>query len=308
MPNVWTHIDFAERVLAELGCLPSQQRLRTYLRLGAQGPDPFFYHRFWPWVKEKPAAAVGDKIHDEACGSFLMDMIERGAKEEENDALRWYILGFITHHLLDRNAHPYINYRSGPEGAKHQELEFTIDTLWMAEKRQLKTWRVSVYKEIDVGAHLDASICVLLEDLVAKHFPDLASKMPEGYVDESYRDMVRALRFLQKFAGRKSRWLPADISALVFKPIDSDVDFLNRKRTLWFDPTNNDVSFNNSFDDLFEQAKREALEIVPNVLQYWETANLEMLSVIREQLGNISYSTGKDCALGLKNLYYDPIL
>ena len=308
MPNIWTHIDFAEEVTKELDWKPGNVDEGAYLRLGAQGPDPFFYFRFWPWIKEKPAVEVGDKIHNESCGPFLQDLILFVRNDFDNTLLKAYVLGFVTHHLLDRNAHPYINYRSGNEGRKHQELEFTIDTIWMEERRHIKTWKTPVYKEIDVGPKLDQSVESVMETTIAKHFPSLAGKMPHGYVDEAYRDMIKAQKVLSKFAGRKSRWLPQDIGALVFKPIDSNIDFLNRNKIEWVDPTNSQEKYKESFDELFDHAKAEASELLPEIIRFWNTGDDETWDNIVTLLGNISYSTGKDCSLGLVNKFFEPIL
>jgi hypothetical protein len=308
VPNIWTHIIFAEEATAELDWIPKSDDEKAYLRLGAQGPDPFFYYRFWPWIKEKPAVLVGDKIHHESCGPFLLDMIQAVRNDTNHPLMKAYVIGFVTHHLLDRNAHPYINYRSGNEGRKHQELEFTIDTLWMEEKRGIITWKTPVYKEIDVGPKLNESIEKMMESIVSIHFPELAKKMPPGYVDEAYRDMIKAQKVLSKFAGRKSRFLPHDIGALVFKPIDSHVDFLNRSRTEWIHPTNAHEKFQESFDELYDNGLEEASVILPEMIRYWNTGSADAYETITKALGNISYSTGKDCVLGLENKFFEPIL
>ncbi len=58
-----------------------------------------------------------------------MDLIERA--KNRDDQVRAFVFGFITHHILDRNTHPYIHYRAGYEGNDHQKLEVFIDTLMM---------------------------------------------------------------------------------------------------------------------------------------------------------------------------------
>lgn len=307
MPNIWTHIIFAEETTMNLDWIPKSDDEKAYLRLGAQGPDPFFYYRFWPWIKDKPAVEVGDKIHHELCGPFLLDMIQ-SVQRDSNPLLKAYVIGFVTHHLLDRNAHPYINYRSGNVGRKHQELEFTIDTIWMEEKRGIITWKTPVYKEIDVGPTLNESVEKMMETNISKHFPELSEKMPQGFVDDSYKDMIKAQKVLSKFAGRKSRWLPHDVAALVFKPIDSNIDFLNRNKVEWIHPTNVEEKFLASFDDLYEQGMAEAAELLPEIIRYWNTGAEEALENVNKTLGNISYSTGKDCSLGLENKFFEPIL
>ncbi|WP_027725957.1 zinc dependent phospholipase C family protein [Tuberibacillus calidus] len=308
MPNIWTHIDFAEEAIRGLGWQPENDLEWAYLRLGAQGPDPFFYYRFWPWIKEKPAVEVGKRIHDEACGPFLQDLIRTVKEQPENSILKAYVIGFVTHHILDRNAHPYINYRSGNEGRKHQELEFAIDTIWMEERRGVITWKTPVYKQIDVGSRLHPSVAEAMETIIAKHFPKLSKKIPPGYVNEAYRDMEKAQKVLFKFAGRKSRWLAPEISALVYKPVDPNIDYLNRKKSEWLDPTDCTLKYRKSFDDLFADAINEANAILPEIMRYWETESHEAWLNIERKLGNKSYSTGKDCDLGLVNQFFAPIL
>ncbi|MFD1361367.1 hypothetical protein ACFQ4A_06765 [Lentibacillus salinarum] len=50
----------------------------AYMKFGAQGPDPFFYYNFWPWIKEEPFNHIGLKLHQEKCGQFLMDLVDKG--------------------------------------------------------------------------------------------------------------------------------------------------------------------------------------------------------------------------------------
>src|SRR5699024_11620976 len=71
------------------------------------------------------------------CGPFLIDLIQ--VAKQRDKQMKAYVFGFITHHLLDRSTHPYIHYRAGYEGSKHQKLEVQIDTLMMEKYHRLKT-------------------------------------------------------------------------------------------------------------------------------------------------------------------------
>ncbi|WP_257349478.1 hypothetical protein [Pseudalkalibacillus decolorationis] len=69
MPNVWTHIHFGEKLLEKTGIIGLDHETGPYFRFGTQGPDPFFYHNFWPW-KSTPVAKVGDRILTNNVGHF----------------------------------------------------------------------------------------------------------------------------------------------------------------------------------------------------------------------------------------------
>ncbi|HEX6923658.1 MAG TPA: zinc dependent phospholipase C family protein [Bacillales bacterium] len=308
MPNVWTHIYFGEDVADKSSYSVPSEDVKSYFRLGAQGPDPFFYHNFWPWKKEKKVAEIGGKIHRDSCGAFLMEMIRHGFRKSSDFYLQAYILGFLTHHILDRNAHPYIIYRSGNEDHKHQRLECIIDTLLMEELRGIKTWKTPVYEEIDIGRHLYPPIQDMLTVLIEKFYPETASTMPANYIDDAYQDMLKALKVLFDPLGWKNKAFKNQMSAFSYQKVIDDNDYLNREHQTWFHPADNSEKHNESFDDLLKNAEREGIRILTAVLDYWNNGQEHSCEGIEKELQNLAYDTGKDCTLSIENQYFDPIL
>lgn len=305
MPNIWTHILFCEEVVDTVGNVhPFSQQIENYMRLGAQGPDPFFYYNFWPWVKNEPVHQVGASLHTSQCGIFLLDMIE-AAKNNSNE-VKAFVIGFVTHHVLDRNTHPYIHYRAGYEGNDHQRLEIQIDTLMMDKYHNLKTWKNPVYKEIDIGRNFDARITRLLATLINEHYPNL-SRTDDTYIQKAYRDMLLALKILSDPSGIKNKILGNLISAYSHQPIHDDVDYLNLNHTTWFHPATNEPS-NKSFIELYNESRVEGIDIITEVLNYWEKGASYSMEKLKGLIGNISYDTGKPLELGLENKYSEPIV
>ena len=78
---------------------------------------------------------LGSKLHSEFCGLVLLDMAktlkEQAAKP--NDPLTHYVFGFMMHHVLDRNIHPYVFCKSGSIKWDHQRFEVIMDTLVMKQ-------------------------------------------------------------------------------------------------------------------------------------------------------------------------------
>ncbi|RSK29010.1 hypothetical protein EJF36_20170 [Bacillus sp. HMF5848] len=304
MPNIWTHIYFGEKALEKIGC-SLDKKLDNYFRLGTQGPDPFFYHSFWPWKKSR-VAEIGSAIHHEQCGPFLMHIIEEGRKLD--DETRAYVLGFVTHHLLDRYTHPYIHYRAGDEGYKHQVLETHLDTLVLQKFRQMQTWRTPAYEQIFVGQTLNASIVNLLESATKQIFPTLYADMPTRFVEQSYRDMIQASKLFYDPSGMKKKLLGGIISPFSHSERTPDADLLNEAKAEWKHPAAPEESSTKSFLELMDEAFENAEYILPYIIEYWHTGDQAAYETIRESLGNYSYDTGKDCELGLRNYQYDPIV
>ncbi|MGY0694894.1 zinc dependent phospholipase C family protein [Virgibacillus sp. FSP13] len=304
MPNIWTHMLFCEDVVDSIKIPNPFLSDEAFMKLGAQGPDPFFYYNFWPWIKVEPVHDIGMALHTKHCGAFLMDLIT--AAKHSNNQVKAYVFGFVTHHILDRNAHPYIHYRAGYEGNNHQRLEVLIDTLMMEKYHHMKTWKAPVYKEIDVGHSLDKDIVDLLYTTIKTHYPQLARE-DNAYIQKSYRDMKLALKLLADPHGWKNALLKPLISAYSHQPIKDHVDYLNLNETTWYHPATNDPS-TKTFIDLYEQGRAEALEIMTLILHYWQNQDNKAEQKIADLIGDISYDTGKPLSLNLENKYSEPIV
>ncbi|MEW9675056.1 zinc dependent phospholipase C family protein [Lentibacillus sp. L22] len=305
MPNIWTHIAFCKDMVNAMNHPSRFFTHEQYLNLGAQGPDPFFYYNFWPWIKDEPVHDIGTALHTKHCGDFLMDLITKSASLDPS--IQAYVFGFVTHHILDRNAHPYIHYRAGYEGNDHQRLEVLIDTLMMQHKYRMQTWKVPVYNEIDVGRNLNPELVKLLYSIIQAHYPDI-NPQSSAYIQKAYQDMKLALRILADPHGWKNKLLKSLVSAYSHQPIKTDIDYLNLKQTTWYHPATQEPS-NQTFMDLYEAGLAEAIEIMTLILEYWrgDDAN-HITQQISGLIGDISYDTGKPLKFNLENKYSDPIV
>lgn len=303
MPNIWTHILFCEDMVDTIANPNPFSQYEAYMKLGAQGPDPFFYYNFWPWIKAEPVHEIGAALHTKECGPFLQDLIKSAHDMDKH--VQAYVFGFVTHHILDRNAHPYIHYRAGYEGNNHQKLEVFLDTLMMGKYHNLKTWKVPVNTEIDVGFKLDKDISRLLNKTIMEHYPEVERK--SAYIQKAYRDMKIALKLLADPYGWKNVLLRPLISSYSHQPITNDVDYLNLNETMWYHPATNEPS-TKSFIDLYEQARSEGIEIMNEMLAYWHSDKDDYKGKLNKLIGNISYDTGKPLELNLENKYSEPIV
>ncbi len=304
MPNIWTHMLFCEDVMDTIKNPYPFTQYEVYMKLGAQGPDPFFYYNFWPWIKKEPVHDIGMILHKENCGAFLMDLIEQA--KDMDGYVQAYVFGFVTHHILDRNAHPYIHYRAGYEGSNHQKLEVLIDTLMMEKFHNLKTWKAPVYKEIDIGHSLNEVITNLLHSTIKRHYPEV-SRNSTSYIQKAYRDMKLALKLLADPYGWKNVLLKPLIASYSHQPVKDNVDYLNLQHTTWYHPATNDPS-SQSFIDLYEQGRTEGIEIMTEVLSFWQSRDDFARSKLGELIGNVSYDTGKPLEQNLENKYSEPIV
>ncbi|MFA1819193.1 zinc dependent phospholipase C family protein [Virgibacillus oceani] len=305
MPNIWTHILFCEEVSDAVKKPYPFSQTESYMKLGAQGPDPFFYFNFWPWADETFGRKIGMALHTKQCGNFLKDMITKAKKESQE--IQAYVLGFITHHILDRNTHPYIHYHAGYDGTNHQKLEILIDTIMMKKYYNLKTWKAPVHKEIDVGSKLNVDICIFLHKVIQDHYPELKLGTSFDYIQKAYRDMRRALRILSDPYGWKNIILKPFISSYSHQPIKDNIDYLNLKETTWYHPATNEA-YEESFVELYDKSRLESVQILTEVQHYWHDDQTDAKENIDKLIGNISYDTGLPLECQMENKYSEPIV
>lgn len=301
MPNIWTHIIFADE-LAEKTNLDTSKYIKIF-HLGAQGPDPFFYHNFLPWKKDKSVAQIGGRIHKERCGEFLIEML-RFIKKSPDPALKYYAYGFFSHHILDRNTHPYIIYKSGEEGNKHQLLETTLDTILAKKYLGIDTWRNPAYKKIYVGFRLPISINKLLSYLL-KQVHQIKRKDLNKIINKSYKEMLRAHKFLYDPTGLKNMTLKGFVSPYSHRKRYPEKDYLNLNNDIWLHPATKEES-RESFYDIWERAEQDGIRVFNALNDFF--ANKMELEELQELLGNISYETGSSCDENLELRYFDPIV
>ncbi len=302
MPNLWTHMLFGQEI-AEKTKLNYREKLHEF-NLGAQGPDPFFYHNFWPYKKDKSVSGIGSVIHKEHCGEFLIELLQYAKLHKSDPALTYYTFGFISHHILDRNAHPYIVYKSGEERNKHQVLETTIDTLLAKEFKGIKTWKTPIHKEITIP---EASL-TLIQKMINHTYMTTHHKREsiEQKFRAAYLDMIKALRILFDPTGIKNKLLGSLVSPFSHKKKFPSKDYLNKEHKEWLHPTDNTEKSIESFYDIYQRAAEEGIKVFTKIKAYFDDKGT--IEQVKEVLGSISYETGKPCDQKLEFKYFDPII
>lgn len=320
MPNIWTHFLFGRRLaetigLREASAVPQLQRL---FQFGCQGPDFLFYHRFWPWQTDGRMDALGTAMHTSECGPFLLDLLEYVQGKPLHAPETVYVLGFATHHILDRKAHPFVFYLSGFRKWDHQRFEIAVDTLVARKLLGIDTWRTPVWKELYVGESLPDGIPELFDRLARRHYPDTAERFSPDDWNDAYRDMIRAQKLFHDPSGLKRALTFGQIEPFVFKKRLAPLDFLNEAKKEWRHPSIIEERHSESFWELWDNAMADGERVMRAALHYIagnDTTRFPDAPAVEEArreleacLGDISYETGKPCADGHTIRHADPIL
>ncbi|OCT14414.1 hypothetical protein A8709_26780 [Paenibacillus pectinilyticus] len=310
MPNIWTHLIFGQKAMHELGhtSVLNDKQLRHIFSLGCQGPDFLFYHNFLPWKKDKTLNELGSRMHKEACGPFLLDLIQQVQGRGLYNPAVLYVLGFVTHHVLDRNLHPYVFYKSGFKKWDHQRFEIIMDTIVAKHERGIQTWQTPVWKEIYVGDSFPLGIVPALSAAAKQHYPEIASKMSDQDWNDAYYDMIRAQRLFHDPSGLKRVLTLGQISPLVFKKKPAPLDYFNESNHVWNCPTDLNETYTYSAWELFDIAMDDAMQVLQATIRALQSGSDADYASLQAVLGNRSYESGKDCELDLPLTYVNSIL
>ncbi|RKN84168.1 zinc dependent phospholipase C family protein [Paenibacillus ginsengarvi] len=311
MPNIWTHFLFGRELADRIGleeASATPELLRVY-QFGCQGPDFLFYHRFLPWQTRRRMAAIGSAMHSSRCGPFLADMLDAVQGKPLRAPETIYALGFLTHHILDRNAHPYVFYMSGFKKWNHQRFEIILDTLVARKLLGIETQQTPVWKEIYAGDRLPGTMADIFDKLSKKHYPDIAAPFGPGDWDEAYRDMIRAQKLFHDPARIKTMLTFGQIEPFLFKKRLPPTDFLNESGAVWLHPSDPNEQHTENFWELWDQAMKDGIEVMSAALTYMTgTKQPEARKRLIASLGDLSYETGKPCAEHHEIKHVKPIL
>ena len=296
MPAHYSHFIFAYEVLSEVfDDFPPSREATSYLAAGSQGPD-IFYHN----LRTRPSGiALGSLLHRRGYGSFcaqlLAEALETGA--EPADPLFLYCLGFISHGILDRHLHPFINYFSGwyepaePSSERYRFAHAFYERIIDSEAVSRPGYSglqdqfglgipgstgANFGKFFDLSSALPQDLESILHSALTAVYPKtqkdplLRQRLRNAYgdsrgfylyCDQDEQERARSFARDQLSERGSIRW-----TALLHPPCLPEEDFLNLQRQSWHDPCGLGEELGDSVWDLWDRAAAEFAEIAGKVI------------------------------------------
>lgn len=281
MPDVLTHILFAERVKDKL----ADSNIRHFIHdneklfnLGAQGPDILFYYKPWnPYTRV--IRETGERMHHENTSEFFLDAIallnkSTGTYYEE---LLVYVLGFLCHYYCDKSIHPYVysmiesgcyNFENGRTKLNHYDIEATMDTRFWFREKGIPATKVKNSEMLNVD---------YLPDVVADYLSTYIYKGLSGIVHDfeirkAVKNMTKILDILYDPKNNKKKIinkLPLPRKCYIDNGF-SNVDVLNTNRREWNFPGVEGKLLNISVGDLLIEAIDECVVAADAICAFLE--------------------------------------
>jgi hypothetical protein len=351
MPSQILHTLFGEDVIAEIyrriaprfGIVADKALEKITLihnkafALGCQGPDIFYHSR-----ERRPVGLeYGALLHRRGAGIFTAGLLKMGLpdpppdeedirlgrREKGINALGVYALGFMTHALLDRAAHPYIVYKSGwvspqkPEtlryGKLHAFFERILDALMLERLRgeAASSWDQEGILAVGCG-NPPLGLKELLARALVLAFPERAGK--DGKlslrIENTFADCLHFYRFtdprrtsaVNPASGPEDEknGPPVSIETLAYvfpEKLPPDTDFLNLEKKPWYYPAGESrAADRRSFPEVYDEAVKSAAESITPVITEYLAAGIFPIKEAAQTIGNGGLSivdeNGKPCA------------
>ncbi len=287
MGEFLTHVVQAERVLDRIESRRVMEGVRANIRLfrlGAQGPDPLFFHHCFPGDGKGRLAEVGTGLHAFRTGAFLAYGMRQLSPVSWSAAwmqLATYLTGMVCHYCLDRILHPYVNAVSEnwiwsangiPVHTTHGEVETMLDVV---------LWRDAGHGS--AARTRTAAMCTPPRDWpeavvnfwVSGLYEVFGLQVSESELAETARDFHRGHALLYDPRGVKKRlvlWLDG-LTGGAFHPAkmpypvkeNEEIDWKNSRHRFWSQPELPDVRRSESVDDLLEMAVNEAANAINGI-------------------------------------------
>ncbi len=313
MGEFLTHILQADRVPERIESRRIAESLRSHrqlFRLGAQGPDPLFFHGCFPGNGKKKLVAVGRLLHNSRTGAFLSHgfrQLHPVSWTEDWEQLAAYLCGMVCHYFLDRILHPYVNAVENkwiwsddgiPTPTTHGEVETMLDVILWKQSGRGSACRVRSLPLVVRTRHWPESVqnfwITALYDTYDIH-------VTEKEFLEMTRDFKRGERLLYDPRGIKTHlihWVDGLTGGAFHpgkmpyppKPIPG-IDWTNDKRRSWFQPELPKVRRNESVEMLME----EAVHLAANAINGLFAVLLRGEGRLEDWLPDMSYNTNLPC-------------
>ena len=330
MPSHITHLLFAEDCCSKAGLQSlGEPANRSYLALGAQGPDLFYHNQ-----RRKPSGLTyGSLMHRHSYGSAVSHMATWTWTQGlplESWAGAW-VVGFATHAILDRFAHPYINYFSGwvEPGDPHTErfrsmhpfLERLIDVALLNSVRGMHPNSLNFSELSNCGESPSAAWLDMVETALSATYQvaagdaELRDRLTSAYLDTAgyYRfTNVVDEHSLREGLGREergeigARWL----SIVHPLSVPDTVDVLNEGHATWTHPCNGKERYSDSFRDRYNQALASATVMVGEIADAWNDTSHsaeDRRRRIEDAVGNWNLSDGRNTERPCRKHRADPL-
>lgn len=276
MPAAISHFLLAERLQKRKEISLPVSGIPAFL-WGAQGPDFFYSHRFFPWQKGENLRKYGSRFHESPPCS-LLDTMREYDKKSADPLVHAYILGFLSHYVLDSTAHPFVRYSAhmlhtlvdpSTEETCHHAVESMLDVILLRYERSALPTEISLKKLVPKNLAVYQAIVGLYQRII---FLLYREEVSPSALHQCLQDCRTAFGWMTDRTTLKKQWIarrekkknrPPVLSCHMRSMTEEDnFDYANILHREWQWPLDKGPVRTESFFDLFDQAEERSFSLI----------------------------------------------
>ena len=292
MPAYVTHWLFGDAVCQQLRGEPLEKILRQHRAAydwGTQGPDLLFFRRAYlnPFNK---VIQTGVRMHQAPVppllNAFLRYLRPRQGTPEGTRCLA-YFMGFLTHYVLDRSAHPYVyamvekrSTFTAPFEKKglHHQIESALDTIMCQERLGIRVQNFPLFFGLqnrrvheNVASMLKRVIWEAMGEQIKKQ--DIVRAFDDAlWCEEFLLDSKRCHQGIASFVDRVL--VHGSMVTAMRKPEIPPFDAANKARLSWHHLNRPEQISHETFQEIFDKAVPEASSLLGEATAHLRAGSL----------------------------------
>lgn len=312
MPSTITHSFFMKDVYDILPESISKSVDVNRSLMFSQSTDSLMFYNLLSVCPGKSIRKLHHYSHSNNTGDFFINLLNyvRGNSIDDKDVYS-FIVGFISHYVLDSTIHPYIIYKTGDFDKKnpstykynnvHHFMETFIDNDMVKRRLHINPYKYKFTKYCfdtrsfsnDLNRTIDNVFysTYKVKDMSKIYYKSL--KQEKVLLNLFRRDTYGIKKFFYKLIDTVTPRRTFRFEALSYHyPLEDKHNFLNTNNNVWRNPAIYDQTSTESFIDLYLKSIKKAKDLICASFEYLDGKDIELEKIFP----NISYYTGLECS------------
>ena len=311
MPATITHAYLAKDLYE---VLPEgiSSRINLYrTKMFAQSTDSIMFYNLLSLKSGKDFRRLHKYFHSHKTREFFINLLEYVRKNRIDDTDTYsFIVGFISHYVLDSNVHPYVIYRAGWFDKKnrntykyngiHHFMEAFFDNDMVKRRENTDPYKFNISKfcfntdkfSVELNDTIDYVFYTTFNVKKASKKYYTSLKQMKRILNLFRRDKHGIKKFFYKLIDTITPRRVFRLESISYHyPLEDKHNYLNSNHSIWYNPCDDSIKSTESFVDLYLRSLEETRYIVIRVFDYLNGENVNL----EELFTNKSYFTRLDC-------------
>ena len=321
MPATITHAFFAKDLYDILPDKIVEKLDFERLKMFSQSTDPLLFYNLVSILPGKDIRKFQKYFHDNKSQEFFVNLLNyiRSVNLDDKDTYS-FVVGFISHYVLDSTIHPYVIYKTGMFDKKrpstykynnvHHFMESFIDMDMVRRRLRINPYSYDFTKycfdmrpfsnDLNKTINYTFYTTFKFKDMSKIYYKSL--KQAKNCFKTFRIDKNGVKKNIYKFIDTITPRSCFRFEAISYhQNLDDKHNFLNNDHLLWRNPTNYDLTSTESFIDLYLKALKDAKNLIVASFDYLEGKDIKL----EKLFDNTSYITGIECGKKEELKYFE---